>query len=76
MKYGDKRDYKKIDIFVDNEYVCSTTWCETCKDAIKHYKENPYNKKQGVVTACFRKHESRKKKCFLTGAQAAVLLNK
>jgi hypothetical protein len=24
--YGDKKDYHKIDIFVDGLYDCSTTW--------------------------------------------------
>ena len=26
MTYGDKRDYPKIDLYVDHTYVCSTTW--------------------------------------------------
>ena len=25
-RYGDKRDYRKIDIYVGGDYVCSTTW--------------------------------------------------
>jgi hypothetical protein len=39
MRYGDKRDYPKISIFVrkpgaaDFEYFCSTTWARTCADA-------------------------------------------
>lgn len=37
MKYGEKRDYKKIDIFVDGDYVCSTTWAKYCKEAIERY---------------------------------------
>lgn len=40
MVYGDKRDYKKIDIFVDGKYVCTTTWSKTCKDAVKHYHKD------------------------------------
>jgi len=36
--YGDKRDYKKIDIYLRNlrgmyAYECSTTWSKTCKEA-------------------------------------------
>jgi len=37
MEYGDKRDYKKIDIFINNKYECSTTWAKTCKEAITKY---------------------------------------
>ena len=40
--YGDKRDYRKIDIFVYGQYVCSTTWARTCREAIAKYMErNP-----------------------------------
>lgn len=37
MKYGDKRDYRKIDIFVDGKYVASTTWAKNCKEAKAQY---------------------------------------
>lgn len=37
IKYGDKRDYPKIDIFVENVYAGSTTWSKTCKDAQRRY---------------------------------------
>jgi hypothetical protein len=33
LNYGDKRDHKKIDIFVDEKYRSSTTWAKTCKEA-------------------------------------------
>lgn len=38
MAYGDKRDYPKIDIYrkLDRggmEYICSTTWARTCREA-------------------------------------------
>jgi len=33
MNYGDKRDYKKIDILWYGKYECSTTWFKTCKEA-------------------------------------------
>jgi len=42
MAYGDKRDFPKIDIYVDGNYVCSTTWSRTCKEAVANYKQtNP-----------------------------------
>src|SRR5208282_75208 len=31
--YGDKRDYPKIEIFVDGKYVATTTWARTIKQA-------------------------------------------
>jgi len=37
--YGDKRNYPKIDIFEDGEYVATTTWAKTCKEAEERYKE-------------------------------------
>ena len=44
LKYGDKRDYKKIDIFLKYSdgtfnYVESTTWSKTCKDAKARWLE-------------------------------------
>lgn len=38
-EYGDKRDYPKIDIYVDGKYVATTTWAKTCKEAAEKYKE-------------------------------------
>jgi hypothetical protein len=32
-KYGDKRDYRKIDIYVDGKYVATTTWSKTLREA-------------------------------------------
>lgn len=44
MAYGDKRDFPKIDIFVDFgkgngglRYLASTTWARTCKEARERY---------------------------------------
>lgn len=37
--YGDKRDYRKIDIYVDGEYKVSTTWASSCKEAKEKYIE-------------------------------------
>ena len=35
--YGDKRDYPKIDIYVDGQYVATTTWASTVKQAVEQY---------------------------------------
>ncbi len=32
-----KKDYPKIDIFVDGIYKATTTWRKSCKDARKAY---------------------------------------
>lgn len=49
--YGEKRDYRKIDIFLDGKYQCSTNWAKTCHEAIAIFskKENV----NGTVTAHF-----------------------
>lgn len=40
--YDDKKDYRKIDIFVDGEYECSTTWAKSLLEAKDKYLEkNP-----------------------------------
>ena len=39
MKYGDKRDYRKIDIYHGAQYVGSTTWARTCREAKERYIE-------------------------------------
>jgi hypothetical protein len=40
--YGDKRDHKKIEIFVDGNYVSTTTWASTCAEAKEQYlAKNP-----------------------------------
>ena len=52
--YGNKRDHKKIDIYVKRtdgtlEYLCSTTWSKTCKEAKARYLEaNPARKDQDI----------------------------
>jgi hypothetical protein len=42
MAYGDKRDYRKIDIFLRRpgcvlDYVGSTTWAKNCREARERY---------------------------------------
>ena len=36
--YGDRREYKKINFYSKNtgEYLCSTNWAKTCKEAMYH----------------------------------------
>ncbi len=33
VTYGDKRDYPKIDLYINGVYWRSTTWAKTCKEA-------------------------------------------
>jgi hypothetical protein len=42
MAYGDKRDYRKIDVYVDGNYMASTTWAASLSEAVEVYKQtNP-----------------------------------
>lgn len=56
LKYGDKRDYPKIDVYVDGNYVWSTTWCKTCKEAIERAKVQ-VDRPEAKVTARFDKRK-------------------
>lgn len=38
-KYGNKRDYPKIDIFVDGDYRATTTWARTLDEARRKFAE-------------------------------------
>lgn len=38
LKYGDKKDYPKIDIYLNGVYTSSTTWARNIKEAINRYK--------------------------------------
>ena len=54
MKYGNKRDYPKINIFVNGIYRCSTTWTKTCKEAREHFiASGPAMPLDAKVTAFF-----------------------
>lgn len=56
LEYGDKRDYRKIDIYVDGIYKCSTTWSKTRKDAIdRYYDRHPELTVHNKVAAHFAK---------------------
>jgi hypothetical protein len=35
--YGVKRDYRKIDFFVDGKYMGSTTWAKSLSEALNRY---------------------------------------
>lgn len=54
--------YKKIDIFQNGKYLCSTKWSKTCKEAIKKISLSTVfiagkgtKKIQGKITAHFNK---------------------
>lgn len=49
---GSGKQYKKIDIFVDGNYVCSTTRSKTCKAAVSTF-EKMFGKSEKKVTANF-----------------------
>lgn len=53
--YGDKRDYKKIDIFISGVYVCSTNWAKNCKQAKEKYLEKHSEVRPENVKAYFAK---------------------
>jgi hypothetical protein len=59
MIYGDKRNYRKIDIFINGKYECSTTWANTCKEArvryIEEHKHAIFMAKVSSVKAHFAK---------------------
>lgn len=43
MAYGDKRDYRRIDLSVFNpadgfwHYAATTTWAATCREAVRQF---------------------------------------
>lgn len=55
LVYGDKRNYRKIDIYVDGIYQCSTTWSKTCRDAKKRFIDNNVIESNKKITAYFAK---------------------
>lgn len=46
---------KKIDIFVNGHYFCSTKWSKTCKEAIVSIKKKRFAI-SGKITAHFAKN--------------------
>jgi len=57
--YGDKTNYPKIDLFLDGDYVATTTWAPTCREAVQRYLER-YPGTRGKVTASFQQHKRRR----------------
>ena len=56
MAYGDKRDYPKIDIYVNGRFLGCTTWAATCREAIREVSKKRNLVPEGAkVTARFAK---------------------
>lgn len=57
MTYGNKRDYRKIDLFVNGRYYASTTWARTCKEAVEMFRKSHVNYLNSIdkLTAKFSK---------------------
>ena len=51
LKYGDKRDYPKIDIYFMGSYQCSTTWARTLKQAKESFMNKSGLKDTSLVKA-------------------------
>ncbi len=58
IKYGDKRDFPKIDIYFMGSYQCSTTWARTLKQAKESFMNKSGLKDKSIVKA--------KKTCTVT----------
>jgi hypothetical protein len=55
VAYGDKRNFPKIEIFVDGEYKATTTWAKTCKEAKEKFLEQNPNISASQVKCSFKK---------------------
>ena len=55
MAYGDKRDYPKIDLYVNGIYRASTTWSKTITEAITKFRETNPQLHRETITAFFAK---------------------
>ena len=53
MAYGDRRNYPKIEIFVDNDYFATTTWSKTCRAAKQEFCKR-YNIAESRVKCFFK----------------------
>lgn len=53
QNYGEKRDYRKIDIYWRKLYKASTTWAESCKEAKEAFLIKHNNLNQNEVKAFF-----------------------
>lgn len=60
MAYGDKRDYREIELYVhvgngEWRYSATTTWARTCKEAKARFLAWHGNLREGDVKASFKK---------------------
>jgi len=61
MKYGDKRDYPAIDIYVWGRYECTTTWARTLRIAKAAFFEKS-NVHIDAIHVQFKDHISKRKR--------------
>lgn len=52
--YGSKRDYRKIEIFINGRYVRTTTWARTLKQAKEKFIEAEIYVNPSWVTAKYK----------------------
>lgn len=53
-----KKNYKKIDLYLNGIYQASTTWSKSCKEALERYKQaNGCDFSYGKLTARFAPKE-------------------
>ena len=43
-KYGDMRDYKKVELFINGKYAYTTTWARNLKMAKEMFLKSDYGK--------------------------------
>lgn len=51
MTYGDKRNFPRIEIFLNGVYQCTTTWSKTLKEAKQKFTEK-YPEEDGQRITC------------------------
>ena len=51
--YGGKRDYHKIEIFVDGVYVATTAWAKSLKEAKERFIQEHPRFKGATITAAY-----------------------
>ncbi len=84
--YGDKRDHRKIDIYVGGDYVGSTTWAKNLKEAVAHYsgkvattsaEKGPHlaTRTGGKVTAHYASRNPGKRRKYLRRGRKGCMRN-
>ena len=58
-RYGVKRDYPRINIYLAGTHVNSTTWCATLQQAVKQYCFD-FGVSDKIVTAKYESEDRRK----------------